>query len=115
MVTGSIAARPIASAEPAPPGIAAGDWEAARQALTEALRPRGGSASVASVPWENPATRAYGNVTPVGASSARASLTCQDFLMSVVHGDQDEWLSGEACRSEAGTWKIAEVRRLDRS
>jgi 17 kDa outer membrane surface antigen len=112
MVTGSIAARPVPSAEPAPPGIPADDWAAARLALAEALRTRGSSASV---PWENPSTRSHGNVTPVGAPSESASLTCQDFLMSVVRGEQDEWLSGEACRAGTGGWKIAEVRRLERS
>jgi surface antigen len=71
---------------------------------------RGGKDS--SIPWENPATGAGGNITPLAMAHTDGGYTCRDFLASYVHGEQQAWLQGEACRSANGKWEVKSLKPL---
>jgi surface antigen len=75
----------------------------------------GHGAKEASVPWENPNTGAGGNITPLAASYSDGALTCRDFLASYVHGQEQAWLQGEACRTAHGKWEVRSLRPFKQS
>jgi surface antigen len=68
-----------------------------------------------SVPWENPHTGAGGNITPLAVAYTEGGLPCRDFLASYVHGESQDWLRGEACRSSQGKWEVKNMKPLKRS
>ncbi|MGA2125584.1 MAG: RT0821/Lpp0805 family surface protein [Xanthobacteraceae bacterium] len=105
--------QPRPSALPAAqvPGAADADLGMAKAAAAEALS-RGGKD--VSVPWENPGTGARGTVTPIALSYTRDGFVCHDFLASVVHGSDESWLQGEACRLHRGRWEVTTLKPLKR-
>ncbi|CAA0085370.1 Uncharacterised protein [Starkeya nomas] len=112
--TGSISPRRAAAyaSEPVPEGVAPDDWLAARTALAEALRE---DSWAPSVPWENSASATRGTVTPLDPTvAANNKARCREFLMSFVRDANEEWLQGEACRTERGWWKVDQARLLQR-
>jgi len=69
-----------------------------------------------SQPWENPQTGARGSVTPLASAYAgEGGRTCRDFLASYVHGTNEGWLQGEACKSATGAWEIRNMKPWKRS
>jgi len=104
---------PRTSAAPAAhvAGPAAADLGLAKAAAAEALS-RGGKD--VSVPWENPGTGARGTVTPIALTYTRDGFVCHDFLASVVHGSDESWLQGEACRVHRGRWEVRTLKPLKR-
>ena len=83
------------------------DLAYARAAATDAIA-RGGKDS--SIPWENPNTGAGGNITPLTMAHSDGAFTCRDFLASYMHGDQQAWLQGEACRTAHGKWEVKSLK-----
>jgi surface antigen len=83
------------------------DLAYARAAATDAIA-RGAKDS--SIPWENPSTGAGGNITPLANARTDGSSTCRDFLASYVHGEQQAWLEGEACRTAHGKWEVKSLK-----
>jgi len=69
----------------------------------------------ASAPWENPATGARGNITPVAAVYVQDGATCRDFLASYVRGEATAWLAGEACRGVGGRWEVKSLKAFKRT
>jgi surface antigen len=70
----------------------------------------------ASQPWENPQTGARGSVTPLASAyTGEDGRLCRDFLASYVHGTNEGWLQGEACRSGKGAWEIRNMKPWKRS
>lgn len=111
LTTGSIAAPP-AGAKPAtamPPEV---DLAITKAAAIELLS-RG--AKDTSQPWENPATGARGTVTPIATAYTLNGSTCRDFLASYVHGGNEAWLQGEACRDKKGPWEVRQIKPWNRS
>lgn len=109
--TGYSIASGFAAAESAPPPstlMSAADWGYARGALGLALT---GPENSAPVPWANPDTGTRGTFAAAGAPSTRAGAVCRDFLASRVENGRETRLSGKACRSPAGHWDIADVKR----
>jgi hypothetical protein len=88
-----------------------GDLAAAKRAAVEVLATGNKDASV---PWENPGTGARGTVTPLASAYQQGDTTCHDFLASYVHGDQESWYQGGACRA-GKTWEVRELRPLRRT
>lgn len=80
------------------------DMVPARTAVADAVAKNG---TAKSATWENAATGARGTITPIAAAGEDA---CRNFLASYVHGRNETWLEGEACRGRNGRW---EVRRLE--
>ena len=80
------------------------DLAPARTAVSDALAKNG---TAKSATWENPATGARGTITPIAAAAKQDA--CRNFLASYVHGRNETWLEGEACRGRNGRW---ELRRL---
>jgi surface antigen len=83
------------------------DLAYARAAAADAIT-RGGKDS--SIPWENPTTGAGGNITPLAMAHTDGAFTCRDFLASYVHGEQQAWLQGEACRTAHGKWEVKSLK-----
>jgi surface antigen len=104
--TGSVQAGAPAEASKAPTWSEA-DLAYARAAATDAIA-RGGKDS--SIPWENPNTGAGGNITPLTMAHSDGAFTCRDFLASYMHGDQQAWLQGEACRTAHGKWEVKSLK-----
>ena len=97
-----------ADAAGGPPATASDASEAdlapARTAVSDALAKNG---TAKSATWEDPATGARGTITPIAAAAKQDA--CRDFLASYIHGGNETWLEGEACRGRNGRW---ELRRL---
>jgi surface antigen len=109
-VTGSTEHGPMASAFESDQFEA--DLVYARTVAAELLA-RGGKD--ASAPWENPATGARGNITPVAAAYLQDGATCRDFLASYVRGEATAWLAGEACRGVGGRWEVKSLKAFKRT
>jgi hypothetical protein len=106
----SAAPRPTAAPRTTPSTAPAeADLGLAKAAASEALSRDGKDISV---PWENPRTGARGTVTPIALSYTRGGLVCRDFLASVVHGSNEAWLQGEACRGHRGRWEVRAMKPL---
>jgi surface antigen len=108
--TGSVARGPFAAASMVE--LAEGDLVYARAAASDVLS-RGGRD--ASAPWENPKTGARGTVTPLAAAYTQNGVTCREFLASYLHGSEQAWLQGEACRMSAGRWEVKTIKPLNRT
>lgn len=81
------------------------DLVPARTAVADAVAKNG---TAKSATWENPATGARGTITPIAVAAKQDA--CRNFLASYVHGRNETWLEGQACRGRNGRW---EVRRLE--
>jgi surface antigen len=88
------------------------DLAYARAAAADLLN-RGGKDL--SLPWENPGTGARGTVTPVATAYNQNGFLCHDFLASYVHGREETWLQGEACRQQQGSWEVRSLKPWKRS
>lgn len=110
-VTGSIPLQ-MASSRDIPMGMSAIDWPHAQAALKEALaRTDEGP----SVPWRNPASGAHGTVTPIAAAFTQDGLPCRNFIASHVRDGVETWSEGLACRVNATTWDVKNVKPLKKS
>ena len=92
---------------PEVPGLTGADLVLAKAAAAEAVTRSGKDISI---PWENPATGARGTVTPLSAAYTQNGTTCRDFLASYVRQSSESWLEGEACRAEAGSWEVRNLK-----
>ncbi len=88
------------------------DLAYARAAAAEALS-RGSRDT--SLPWQNPHSRARGNITPLATSYSEAGMACRDFLASYMHGESQDWLEGAACRTTSGAWEVRRLKPLKSS
>ncbi|MEZ5788731.1 MAG: RT0821/Lpp0805 family surface protein [Xanthobacteraceae bacterium] len=80
------------------------DLAHARMVVSEAFSK---GTSTRSTSWENPATGTRGTITPISASYQREDGgVCRDFLASFVHGGDEAWLEGLACRGFGGRWTV---------
>lgn len=80
------------------------DLAHARMAVAEAFSK---GVSTQSTSWENPATGARGTITPIsGPYQQESGSVCRDFLASYVHGGDETWLEGAACRDLGGRWTV---------
>lgn len=84
--------------------LAGSDLVHAHIALDEAFSKRG--VSTQSTSWENPATGARGTITPISTPYQQEGDLCRDFLASYVHGEEENWLEGAACRGVGGRWTV---------
>lgn len=75
-----------------------------RMAVAEAFSK---GVSTQSTSWENPATGARGTITPISSPyQHETGSVCRDFLASYVHGGDETWLEGAACRNLGGRWTV---------
>jgi surface antigen len=80
------------------------DLAHARMAVAEAFSK---GVSTQSTSWENPATGARGTITPISSPDQQEpGGVCRDFLASYVHGGDETWLEGAACRGLGGRWTV---------
>jgi surface antigen len=106
--TGSIA-KPIEKppATPALPGsLDEEDRRRALGALAIALDPQGNGTAVR---WDNPASKAHGQVTPVGFAYPAKDLICRDFSAQFDTRSGAQSGRGAACRDKSAQWTIAEL------
>lgn len=104
--TGTIAARPTAA--PALPGsLDEEDRRRAMGALAIALDPQGNGAPVH---WDNPQSKAHGQIAPVGYAFPNKSLVCRKFTAQVVTAKGAREASGSACRDKNADWTLAELK-----
>jgi surface antigen len=68
-----------------------------------------------SQPWENPATGSRGMITPLATARDEDGFTCRDFLASLVRGEAEAWLQGEACRVHRGQWVVRSLKPWKRA
>jgi surface antigen len=68
-----------------------------------------------SMPWQNPATGAGGNITPLATGYSEGGLPCRNFLASYEHGGSHDWLQGAACRTAQGNWEVKSLKSLKSS
>lgn len=102
----------IPKAEQMPPDA---DLAYARRAAADVLR---GGRKDMSLSWENPATGAYGTVTPLGTDYRSEGLVCRDFLASHVKASKEAWMQGEGCRKSgdrSAAWDIRSLKLWRRS
>jgi surface antigen len=90
-------------------GASDADLAYARAAAANVLA-RGAKDS--SVPWQNPQTGAGGNITPLDTSYSEDGHACRDFLASYMHGTEQDWLQGAACRTGSGSWEVMRLTPL---
>lgn len=69
----------------------------------------------ASAPWQNAETGARGMITPLAEERTQDGFTCRDFLASVVRGEVEAWLQGEACRVHHGQWVVRSLKPWKRA
>jgi surface antigen len=107
--TGSIAAARPKTAEPAalPASLDEEDRRRALGALAIALDPQGNGASVR---WDNPVSKAHGQVTPVGYAYPSKDVICRDFSAQFDTRAGAHAAQGAACRDKSAQWTIAELR-----
>jgi surface antigen len=110
-VTGSLALQPVGHSV-AQPAMSQTDWTLARNALREALNR---NEDGASIPWENPMTRARGTVTPIAAAYEKDGFPCRNFIASHMREGRETWFEGTACRIHRGDWDIQSSRPLQKS
>jgi surface antigen len=106
--TGSVD-RGVETAEAAAPSES--DLAFARAAAVDAMA-RGVKDN--NTPWNNPASGASGNITPLGAAYSQGDSLCRGFLASYARGSTQAWLHGEACRAGPGKWEVKRMRPLSR-
>ena len=107
--TGSISASAPGAASPAalPKTLDEEDRRRALGALAIALDPQGNGASVH---WDNPVSKAHGQVTPVGFAYPAKDVICRDFSAQFDTRAGAQSAHGAACRDKSAQWTIAELR-----
>lgn len=107
--TGSIAkaANKPAATPALPAALDEEDRRRALGALAIALDPQGNGASVH---WDNPVSKARGQVTPVGYAYPSNDLICRDFSAQFDTGAGAQSGRGAACRDKSAQWTISELR-----
>jgi surface antigen len=107
--TGSISAPPVqdAASSRLPASLDEEDRRRALGALAIALDPQGNGASVR---WDNPVSKAHGEITPIGFAYPSNDLICRKFSarFDTVGGSRME--QGSACRDKNANWTIAELQ-----
>jgi len=83
------------------------DRRRALGALAIALDPQGNGASVH---WDNPVSKAHGQVTPVGFAYPAKDVICRDFSAQFDTRAGAQSAHGAACRDKSAQWTIAELR-----
>jgi hypothetical protein len=111
-ITNGTRASPTAAKFDDSPGIPEADIAAASAAAARMLA--SGSKNT-SQPWENPDTGARGMITPLAAAREQDGFTCRDFLASLVRGEAEAWLQGEACRIHRGKWVVRSLKPWKRA
>lgn len=107
--TGSISA-PAPQADASPRLLAWLDDEDRRRALGAmaiALDPLGNGASVR---WDNPMSKAHGQITPIGFAFPSKDLICRKFSARFDTAAVARVEEGSACRDKNAEWTIAELR-----
>lgn len=104
--TGSIAARP-AAAPALPSSLDEEDRRRAMGALAIALDPQGNGAPVH---WDNPQSKAHGQIAPVGFAYPNKSLVCRKFTAQFVTASGNREAAGSACRDKNADWTLAELK-----
>jgi surface antigen len=107
--TGSISGSAPSAASPAalPKTLDEEDRRRALGALAIALDPQGNGASVH---WDNPVSKAHGEVTPVGFAYPAKDVICRDFSAQFDTRAGAQSARGAACRDKSAQWTIAELR-----
>ena len=107
--TGSISAPPPQgdAASHLPAALDEEDRRRVLGALAIALDPQGNGASVR---WDNPMSKAQGDITPIGFAYPSKDLICRRFSarFEIPAGAHVE--EGSACRDKNAQWKIAELQ-----
>jgi surface antigen len=106
--TGSISA-PAPRADASPRLLAWLDNEDRRRALGAlaiALDPQGNGAAVR---WDNPVSKAHGQITPIGYAFPAKDLICRRFSARFDTAAGDRVEEGSACRDKNAEWTIAEL------
>lgn len=57
--------------------------------------------------WTNPETGHSGTFTPTNTYHSVDDLLCRDYVQSVSAGGKTGEVSGTACKSDEGTWRVA--------
>jgi surface antigen len=104
----------LISAAPQPPKPAAlpaslddEDRRRAMGALSIALDPQGNGAPVR---WDNPVSKAHGQVTPIGFAFPSKDVVCRKFSAQFETRVGSRTDQGSACRDKNADWTIAELR-----
>ncbi len=105
ITTGSI--KPPSRVKQASTSLPPNDLAYARAAASEVLRR---NEKDASLPWENPHSGARGTVTPIASAYTEGGHTCRNFLASYVHGSNEAWLTGEACKQGSDAWQVRSLK-----
>jgi surface antigen len=107
--TGSISAPPPqgAAASHLPASLDEEDRRRVLGALAIALDPQGNGASVR---WDNPVSKAHGEITPIGFAFPSKDLICRKFSARFDIPASSRLELGSACRDKNAEWKIAELR-----
>ena len=108
--TGSIPAAAAAGKPSKPAALPAAlddeDRRRAMGALAIALDPQGNGAPVR---WDNPVSKAHGQVTPVGFAFPSKDLVCRKFSAQFDTPAGARIEQGSACRDKNADWTIAEL------
>ncbi len=107
--TGSISAPPPqgAASSHLPPSLDEEDRRRVLGALAVALDPQGNGASVR---WDNPISKAHGEITPIGLAYPSKDLICRKFSVRFDTPAGSRLEEGAACRDKNALWKIAELQ-----
>ncbi|MGO8739991.1 RT0821/Lpp0805 family surface protein [Rhodoblastus sp.] len=107
--TGSILAPPPqgAAASHLPATLDEEDRRRVLGALAIALDPQGNGASVR---WDNPVSKAHGQIAPIGLAYPSKDLICRKFSARFDSPAGARLEEGSACRDKSAEWKIAELK-----
>jgi surface antigen len=83
------------------------DRRRALGALAIALDPQGNGAAVR---WDNPVSKAHGQVTPIGFAYPSKDLICRKFSARFDTSAGSRTEQGSACRGKDAEWTIAELQ-----
>jgi surface antigen len=90
------------------PDMAGEDWRRAKGALALALDPQGNGKPVK---WENPESKAAGEITADGSPFVVSDEICRRFKAVIdMPSGKSSALEGSACRMAADEWAIKDVR-----
>ncbi|HUO53320.1 MAG TPA: RT0821/Lpp0805 family surface protein [Rhodoblastus sp.] len=104
--TSSIPA-PAARSTALPASLDDEDRRRALGALAIALDPQGNGASVR---WDNPISKAHGQVTPIGFAYPSKDLICRKFSARFETRTGARGEEGSACRDKDADWTIVDLR-----
>ena len=60
--------------------------------------------------WDNPVSKAHGQITPIGFAFPSNDLICRKFSARFDTAAGDRVEEGSACRDKNAEWKIAELQ-----